>query len=153
MDGDVLVGFDALVDFGFGSWVMFILCMRFQRSARVRRAGCTCRGSQSTRRVRWPCRCGAGVVVLVELFFEGAQALQGEDFFLDVLGFLVVDLGVDDAVEELEGFICLVDALHGEEVGEARAGVPAVHAADEEFLGRMGGGVHHEVDELMECIL
>ena len=57
------------------------------------------------------------------------------------------------SVEELEGFICLVDALHGEEMGEARAGVPAVHAADEEFLGRMGGRVHHEVDELMECIL
>ena len=82
-----------------------------------------------------------------------SQALQGEDLFLDVLSLLLVDVGFDDTVEELECFIRLVDALHGEEVGETRAGVPAVHAAGEEFLGRMGGGVHHEVDELMECIL
>ena len=91
--------------------------------------------------------------MLAELFFERAQALQREDLFFDILGLLVVDVRVDDTVEEFKGFLCLVDALHGEEVGEARAGVPAVHAADEEFLGRMGGGVHHEVDELMECIL
>ena len=93
------------------------------------------------------------VIILTEFFFERTQALQCEDFFFDVFGLLVVDISVDDAVEEFEGFACLVDAFHGEEVGETGTGMPAVHAADEELLGRMRRGIHYKVNELMEIIL
>ena len=153
-DGDVLVGGDALVAFRLGIGraphrVQDVPARRPKLAAQdefveiIRVLGKFDREIDVFKRR----------LVLLRRVLDFAQALQSEDFFLDILAVFLVDFFIEDGVKKLACFLCPADFLHGKEMAEAGARMPVVEAAGEKRLGRSSLARKHKLDERLKIVM
>ena len=153
-DGDVLVGGDALVAFRLGIGraphrVQDVPARRPKLAAQdefveiVRVLGKLDREIDMLK-----CR-----FVFFRRVLDLAQALQGEDLFLDVLAVFLVDFFIENGVKKLACFLIPADLLHGKEMAEARACMPVVEATGKKRLRRSSLACKHESDERLKIFM
>ena len=95
---------------------------------------------------------GERIFVLLRRMLDFAEALQGEDLFLDILAVSLVDVLVENGAEKLPRLLCFADFLHGKKMAEPCARVPVSEAARKKCLRRLPLAREHKGDERIKIL-
>ena len=153
LDGNILVGGDALITFGFGFGgashrVQDVPACCPKLAAQDELVEIVRLLGQLNREVYM----GERIFVLLRRMLDFAEALQGEDLFFDILAVSLVDVLIENGAEKLPRLLCFVDFLHGKKMAEPCARVPVAEAARKKRLGRLPLAREHKGDERIKIL-